>query len=98
MTHATQIPCSYGTQDIDTVPRTASDRQAATRAAYIARVVSEAPPLSTEQVDLLAVMLAPAIRQNATPAVSVAEYQHWEIRRHLDAETPGRHGYFEDAA
>lgn len=43
-------------------------------------------------------MLTPAIRQNATPAVSVADYQHWEIRRQLDAETPGRHGYFEDAA
>jgi hypothetical protein len=63
-------------------------------------VVSEAPPLSAEQVDLLAVMLAPAIRQNATPTVSIAEFQHWEIRRHLESESPGRHGYFtaEDAA
>lgn len=31
---------------------------------------------------------------NATPTITVADWQHWEVRRHIDSETPGKHGTF----
>lgn len=95
MAHANPTPCSYGIEPNVNLYSSPTERQAATRADYIARVVSEAPPLRDEQIDLLAVMLGPAIRQNAAPLITVAEYQGLEIQRHiLHAETPGKFGIF----
>jgi hypothetical protein len=100
LAHASPFSCSYKNDDKTTVQADTSTKQAARVAAYIARVVSEAPPLSDAQLDHIAVLLRPVIRQNGTPTISVDDYRYWEIRRHLDSETPGRHGYFtaEDAA
>lgn len=94
MANASSIPRSYEIDNTKTVPHTTRARQPETRAEWIARVVSEAPPLSDAQLDYLAVLLRPVIRQhraNATPTISMADYQSWEIRNHL---TAGTHGTF----
>jgi hypothetical protein len=99
--HASKDPRSCRSKDTSNLSPTTPAGQAATRAAYIARVVSEAPPLTDAQLDHLAVLLRPrAAAANAAPLISVDQYRHWEIVRYLDEETPGRNGYFtaEDAA
>jgi hypothetical protein len=79
--------CSNRSDAVANLPATAAASQADARAAYIARVVSEAPPLSDATIDRLAVLLRPrAITANATPTITVADYQSWEIRRALAAE------------
>lgn len=101
MVYVSPDPRSYGPEDTQTLSSPSKASQAEARAAYIARVVAEAPPLTDAQIDHIAVLLRPrAQRSNATPAVSVSDWQSWEIRRHLDSENPGRHGSFnsKDAA
>lgn len=94
MAHATPEPRSYGSEDIRTLQAPGQDRQAAARAAYIARVVAEAPPLTDAQIDHIAVLLRPRVeRSNATPVITEAQYTSWEYRRYLDTET-ARHGYY----
>lgn len=101
MAHANPGPRSFGPESTSNISATTTAGQAATRAAYIARVVSEAPPLTNEQIDHLAVLLRPRVAAaNAAPAISVAQYQSLEVRRYLDSQTPGKFGFFtaEDAA
>jgi hypothetical protein len=96
--HASLDPRSFGSNDSKTVPHKPPAEQA--RAAYIARVVAEAPPMSDAQVDRIALLLRPKAATNAASLISVDQYRHWEMVRHLDSENPGRHGFFtaEDAA
>ena len=89
MAHATPDFCSIKSEATKTIPRTTQSDQAETRAAYIASVLADWPPLTPQQQNTIGALLG-----NATPIVSVAEYQTLEIRRHLDAETPGKYGYF----
>lgn len=92
-------PRSFG-PDTGTLPSPAPASQAETREEYIARIVSEAPPISRETLDRLAVLLRPTIqrqRANATSIVSVADWVKWEHRRYEEAtETPGIHGTYGD--
>lgn len=101
MAHATPDPRSIGSDDVHTIPSNSEAKQAATRAAYIAQVISEAPPISDEVIDRIAVLLRPRVAStNATPFITLANYSHWEMKRYLEAQGPSRHGYFtaEDAA
>jgi len=95
LAHASPVSRSYETDDVTTLPCTTPTNQAATRAAYIESVLADWPAPSLRQQRTIGALLG-----NGTPAISVAEFQNWEFRRHLDAETPGRHGQFtaEDAA
>lgn len=92
MDHAYPSPRSFGL-DTHNLPSSPQASQAAEkRAAYIARVVAEAPPLTAAQIDRLAGIFSPVVeRTNATPAISVGTYQTWEMKRYEDA---GQHGYY----
>jgi hypothetical protein len=95
LVHAIPDPRSFGSEGTQTVSSPAQASQAAARAAYIARVVAEAPPLTDELIDRLAGIIRPRVeRTNATPFINEKQYQSWEIRRHLDSETPGKFGVF----
>ena len=94
MDDAIPEPRSYGSEDTTKIHTPAQASQAETREEYIARIVSEAPPISRETLDRLAVLLRPTIqrqRANATPAISVRQYQSWEVKRY---ENAGQHGYY----
>lgn len=93
MVHAHPDPRSFGL-DTGTLPSAAQASQAAKRAAYIARVVAEAPPLSAAQTDHLSGLLRAGVEKNATPFINERQYQSLEYRRHLDNETPGKFGFF----
>lgn len=95
MDHASLDPRSSGSNDSKTVPYKSPAGQAA-RAAYIARVVAEAPPLTDAQIDHIAVLLRPRAQQsNATPTISVSDWVKWENKRYIEAtETPGIHGTY----
>lgn len=95
MVHATPDPRSYGPDDTQTVSRPPQASQAAARAAYIESILTDWPAPTPKQERTIGSLLG-----NGTPVISVAQYSHWEIVRFLDAETPGRNGYFtaEDAA
>lgn len=95
MAYATPERRSFRPEDTQTVPSASQASQAAKRAAHIARLVAEAPPISDAGIDLLAVLLRPRVeRSNATPIINEKQYQSWEVRRHLDSETPGKFGFF----
>lgn len=95
MAHATPDPRSFGSDDVHTIPSNSEAKQAATRAAYIAQVVSEAPPISDEVIDRIAVLLRPrAATVNGTAAISIADYHYWETRRYLQSQGPSQHGYY----
>ena len=56
-------------------------KQAGVRAAYIARAIAEAPPISDEVIDRLAVMLNPRSRVDSGPSASVLEERRkWQER------------------
>lgn len=97
LVHAHPDPRSFR-PDTETLPSPAQASQAETQEEYIARIVSEAPPISRETLDRLAVLLGPTIRQhraNATPGVTVADWVKWENKRYVEAtETPGIHGTY----
>lgn len=100
MAHAAPEPFSDVPKATHNLPAPAQDSQAESREEYIARIVSEAPPISRETLDRLAVLLRPTIqrqRANATPIVSVADWVKLENKRYIEAtETPGIHGTYGD--
>jgi hypothetical protein len=60
LAYASAVPRSSGTDDELNLSPITKDGQAATRAAYIARVVSSAPPIPDDVLDRLAVLLRPS--------------------------------------
>lgn len=87
MVHAHPDPRSFGL-DTGTLPSPAKPSQAEARAAYIESILADWPAPTPQQERTIGSMLG-----NGTPSISVDQYRHWEIVRHLDAET-GRNGYF----
>jgi hypothetical protein len=94
LVHATPDPRSYGPEDTVTVPSTPLSKQADTRAAYIESILADWPAPTPMQQRTIGSLLGNG------GGLSVDTYRHWEIRRHIDSENPGRHGFFtaEDAA
>ncbi|MEJ1193042.1 hypothetical protein V9L17_07640 [Pseudarthrobacter sp. CCNWLW207] len=90
MVHATPDPRSYGSEDTTKIHAPAQASQTAKRAAYIEALLKDWPAPTPQQRRTIGSLLG-----NATPVVSVADYQSWEIKRHVEAtETPGTHGTY----
>lgn len=92
MVHATSDPRLYGPDDTQTVSRPTPASQAAARAAYIESILANWPAPTPKQERTIGALLG-----NATPVITEAEYQSWEIKRYIEAtETPGIHGTYGD--
>lgn len=94
LVHASPDPRSYGSEDTHTVSRPSQASQAASRAAYIESILADWPAPTPKQERTIGSLLGNG------GGLSVDVYRHWEIRRQIDSENPGRHGFFtaEDAA
>ena len=89
LVHAAPDPRSYRSDDTQTVSRPPQASQAANRAAYIESILANWPAPTPRQERTIGSLLG-----NGSGGLTVAQYSHWEIVRYLDAETPGRNGYF----
>lgn len=92
LVHASPDPRSYRSDDTQTVSRPPQASQAANRAAYIESILADWPAPTPRQERTIGSLLG-----NATPVISVADWQKWEIKRHIEAtEAPGIHGTYGD--
>jgi hypothetical protein len=91
LVYASPDPHSDGSEDTQaTITAPSLTRQAEARAAYIESILADWPAPTPKQERTIGSLLG-----NGTTVLTVADWQTWEIKRHIDAtESPGIHGTF----